>query len=159
MHDIAAYDIIDTLGLSYILARYLCLFNGFIVGIDRFYLLLNFSIEFISSTVKKLDTIVIKRIVTCRDHNAGITTHIFCQKGDSRCRHRADLYDIVAHGGESRDDGIFYHIAASSGVLADQYLVCLGERTKVNPCGHGQSHACHRADFFSCLSPYPVCSE
>src|SRR5438105_5985300 len=90
---------------------------------------------------KKLDAVVVERIMRSADHDARGEAQRARQIGDSRGGQRAAQIDIDARGGESGLERSLEQIAGDSRVLADQYAgplaapraVRRGQRTSGRP--------------------------
>ena len=80
---------------------------------------LYFCFDLLSVTVQKLDSIIVKWIVTCRDHNSAVKILCANRVGNTRCCRYMKQICICSGSRQSGNQCILKHIAAASGILAD----------------------------------------
>ena len=83
---------------------------------------LNLSLNLLSISIQQFDSIIIKGIVACRNHNT--TIKILCADciGNTWCSSNMKKICICTGSSQSCYQSIFKHIAASSGVFTDNNL-------------------------------------
>ena len=120
--------------------------------------LLNLSLDLLSVSVQKLDSVIIEWVMACGDHNTAVKILCTNCKGYTWCGGYMKKINICTGSGKTCNQSVLKHVAASSGVLADYDLGLMV--TSVIPSHITSYLECIvNSQLNICLSSKSVCSK
>ena len=115
--DVAVVDAVDPLGA----AEFAAFGEAFVdVGVDQLFdAVLDLVRELVAVGPKKLDAVVVERVMRRRNHDAEVGAHRTGQHRNSRRRHRSEQQHVHADRGEAGHQRGLDHVPGEPGILAD----------------------------------------